>query len=1210
MGRSHAMPAPRSHGLALVCLLAVTILAQSGEAMWQDKFDDASAWSVTYGDGEPTTSGIEIVEGADGRCLRIPADFRNATSNRVSRAINLPRPRWVSFKLKTGGQVPVERLKLRLRLESPECPLEFTPRPKHGNGEWIEFEADINSPLSLVNVWRFYGLRRLTRLSLTIESPPGDSAFDLFLSDLKFRYGEDIVEEYRPRQMELRPADPPSIAVCMNTAGEYYRVEELLKERFPDARLSIHAFRGLHIPVDNWPSDLSRVSLVIMVDADTMTLSDRELAGLADYLHSGGSLLVFAGPNSVSASLDGRPLAVEIYPAEPSEPAEVRSESALSGPLGSDLPFAGQLQAVKPKPGASVLLSDGEGRPVIVSGAFGQGKVALIACRPDASRDRGRSIFWSPEYGRLVASVISQISGMKAANVEGVSPTEPRLRIEFPYQKRVFAPEGEIEFAVAGGSKAASSNMRCCLTDAAGIEVWNATGALDEHGQLTVRDRLPDLADGQYILSVTSGDGENVSTEVVIAPPLNLQSFYPIIARLPVQQGRHWYGPKTLKWMVEDAAAHGVNTIAVPVLDAIAKDPQGFEAETAGLLEFYAQEKGLAIMYDYSHLPTFIRHAKSPIDVRSPDAPGKAAELAGPWTGAADLVPRLFAVKTIDEPTANFANLNLDSDGGEAYRRKCGFDVPDAAGEAKLAGLDRLNHWLFVADYGREQFRVLYDLFHRQKKPWKLLHTFMEPGFGSASPPARFEDVFAWGGTADYLDFDIYPYWYPESQKRRFAKVHYGFAFQRAVAQFYEKPMGFYVELDDRNYPFQKNPIEATGELAYTAVGEGCHYLNTFIYGIFGSGTMARPERWEDGGEDLRAIARTTPFLLATERAKAQVALYFPYRQWIISGRCYPTFGLEFFRRTFGECDLLHEEVAIRRGLEPYKVLVMLQTDIIPESFQEMLLKFVESGGILVLDHCPSLSPEGTALSGLREVVGEMPSADPWKAEAIPLGKGCVIKVSEGLDAAYRAAVEGDDAEMVRMLESWAASVFAEHGIKPAARCSDGEFEADLLRGRDASALVVVNHRPEAAETVIELSDVGHRIGYVCDLATGTSLDFVRSEGRVRIPVRLTQRQGVILGLYPRQPRKMELSARLDGGEFVLSLSEPTGGPLPVFIEAIDPTGRKSIRHSREILLRGEAEIRSSPAVNEMRGKWEFRVIIPAIHSTFNAQLSTFPTSH
>lgn len=148
-----------------------------------------------------------------------------------------------------------------------------------------------------------------------------------------------------------------------------------------------------------------------------------------------------------------------------------------------------------------------------------------------------------------------------------------------------------------------------------------------------------------------------------------MKSFYPIIARLPVQQGGHWLGPKTLEWMVDDVASHGINTIAVPILDAIAREPQGFAAEMAGLLRFYAQRKGLAVMYDYAHLPLFAHRTRPPIDVRSPDAKDKAEELLMPWLKTADLVPRLFAVKHIDEPTANYANLNLDSDGGKNIER-------------------------------------------------------------------------------------------------------------------------------------------------------------------------------------------------------------------------------------------------------------------------------------------------------------------------------------------------------------------------------------------------------------------------------------------------------------------------------------------------------------------------------------------------------------
>ena len=70
-------------------------------------------------------------------------------------------------------------------------------------------------------------------------------------------------------------------------------------------------------------------------------------------------------------------------------------------------------------------------------------------------------------------------------------------------------------------------------------------------------------------------------------------------------------------------------------------------------------------------------------------------------------------------------------------------------------------------------------------------------------------------------------------------------AFQRDIAQHLGKAYGFYIELDDRNYPFQVNPPEASAECAYTAIGQGVTYLNSFINRPFGTGVTSRPERWE-----------------------------------------------------------------------------------------------------------------------------------------------------------------------------------------------------------------------------------------------------------------------------------------------------------------------------------------------------------------------------
>ncbi|MDI6829416.1 MAG: hypothetical protein QME62_13125, partial [Armatimonadota bacterium] len=273
----------------------------------------------------------------------------------------------------------------------------------------------------------------------------------------------------------------------------------------------------------------------------------------------------------------------------------------------------------------------------------------------------------------------------------------------------------------------------------------------------------------------------------------------------------------------------------------------------------------------------------------------------------------------------------------------------------------------------------------------------------------------------------------------------------------------------------------------------------------------------------------------------------------------------------------------------------LLQTDILPKEIETALIEFVRSGGILILDHCPSMSPEGSTLTRLKKFIGEMPSTKPWKPNTISEGKGFIIKVPGGLDNVYRTAVEAEEMETVRTLESWAREVFINHGILPSARCSDDEFEANLLTSEEASAVVVINHRSEAA-TADVCVNATHKVEYVCDLATGRAFEFQDSSHGVIIPVRLTQRQGVILGLYPKKPRKPAFDVRAVNGEFIIKLTEPSKCPIPVFIETIRPDGYKSLRHSREILLTGKAELRIPLAVNDpYPGNWKFRAIIPML---------------
>jgi hypothetical protein len=420
--------------------------------------------------------------------------------------------------------------------------------------------------------------------------------------------------------------------------------------------------------------------------------------------------------------------------------------------------------------------------------------------------------------------------------------------------------------------------------------------------------------------------------------------------------------------------------------------------------------------------------------------------------------------------------------------------------------------------------------------------------------------------------------------------------------------MGFYVELDERNHPFQITPKEATGELAYTAIGEGCHYLNTFIYGTFNTGSMARPERWENAGKDLRAINRAGPLIMASRRIPACAAIYFPYDHWIVSGeRYFPSFAYELIRRTFGECDLAHQDVVREKGLAPYRIVALLGTDILTEEDETQFVTFVQDGGVLLLDRIPSQTPSGEPLTRLQEMIGPMPMTD---IEEQDCSDGKIIRLPPELDLVYWCIVEREDPAARHRIERDMRQAFSRTGIRPAVSCDDPEFDTYLLDADGASILVAVNHRPEQTTTLVCVHTVAHPVGYACDLSTGEEIPFRREDAdtgppdAAQLSVTLTPRQGILVRLFPEKPVGLSLRAGRDENDLVFELKSGGGYPIPVFIEAMDPEGRKNIRHSRELVLRGEQIIRSPLAVNEPEGIWEICACSPAVGWTESVRVS------
>lgn len=325
----------------------------------------------------------------------------------------------------------------------------------------------------------------------------------------------------------------------------------------------------------------------------------------------------------------------------------------------------------------------------------------------------------------------------------------------------------------------------------------------------------------------------------------------------------------------------------------------------------------------------------------------------------------------------------------------------------------------------------------------------MSTGFGYGDIRRGLEDAFAWSRAADFVDFDVYPYFYPVSQNVRMLQAHWCFAVQRAIAGHLGKPAGFYVELDDRNYPFQVNPVEASAECAWMAIGQGCRYLNSFINVVCRTGSGARPERWNHLGRELRKIRDAGPLLSHARKAPSPLALYFPYAQWMSGGRKFaPDYAYQLLLRAFGECDIAHEQiVAERGGFGPVKMLALVETDFLPPAATARIAAFVRDGGTLLCDDTASVPAE------LRD-------------------SPRVIHFTGNLGQQFRDAVETPNQKACADLLRYVRDTVAKAGLIPHARADNENVETDLLISDGFELLVAINHAPRPVETSVRLA--GH----------------------------------------------------------------------------------------------------------------------------------------
>ncbi|HUS81543.1 MAG TPA: MG2 domain-containing protein, partial [Armatimonadota bacterium] len=559
-----------------------------------------------------------------------------------------------------------------------------------------------------------------------------------------------------------------------------------------------------------------------------------------------------------------------------------------------------------------------------------------------------------------------------------------------------------------------------------------------------------------------------------------------------------------------------------------------------------------------------------------------------------------------DEPSMAAKNLDLCERCRARFRELYGADLagPDDVGE-DVAARWRLAD--FLGEYLRAAYQMTREIKEQVGGDYDLLLTFNSPGLGYGRGYTSRQDILSAGAEAGRIDFDIYPYFYPRSQKVRMVQCDFGLSMMREFARQLDMPWGFYVELDDRNWPYQQNPPEASAECAWTALAQGADYLNSFIHTGFGTGTDARPERWEMTGEALRTIRRIGPLLTRMSRPKAPIAMIYPMGQAMVrDGHPPADYAFECIRAGFGMIDAVSSEVlAQQESLADRDCYVLLGCDILEREVAEKLVKASAVGGLIVLDQVPTTDTEGRPLDLPWSFEGRTAMSLPGLEDLKVRVHDNLLKLDFDLNQEYRDAIEGDDFERAAALRRGIADVLL--NPLPFTYLADdaaGQMEVGLRLCTDAAIVIVVNHSPEGNSGTIRLSYVGFVPAWACDLATMQRVAIRAYWNGCEIPVTLPGRHSIAIALLPERPVSVDVTvqqAELKPGgtlEYRVRVLDAEGRPAPgchlLEIEVTGPDGKSVSRFGGSTATEAGVATRSIPVpVNALVGEYRITARAP-----------------
>lgn len=274
--------------------------------------------------------------------------------------------------------------------------------------------------------------------------------------------------------------------------------------------------------------------------------------------------------------------------------------------------------------------------------------------------------------------------------------------------------------------------------------------------------------------------------------------------------------------------------------------------------------------------------------------------------------------------------------------------------------------------------------------------------------------------------------------------------------------------------------------------------------------------------------------------------------------------------------EIIYDETVVKRGLDGFKVLVMMDCDVLTAGVAEKVKAFQRRGGIIVGDErlAPAIKPDIVLPSLERTRKADVDRA-ALVAKAADLRKQ--------LDARYTRPSDSSNADVVARRRSYKTTdyLFAVND-----RREFGTYVGQY-------GLVMENGLP--SETRLSLNRLN---GFVYDLVNSRAAGSETSNGRLEIPTRLGPCEGGVFMVTPRAiagvrveaPERVARGATIRGRVTVIDSSQqPIEAIVPVRVEITDPDGRPAEFSGYYGARDGRLDLELAIAPNDTPGLWQFR---------------------